>query len=222
MGAPAKEYHVAFTLLLHKKVNKEPQRRMRLWASSQRPCSRSQRNSDTLPPGSKLFPLLSATSQRGARVCGSLGPAFLRPPRAKSFLPLVLHPLDSTALVDLYWERYKVGSGSHTPALPAHKDSYHLYQEDGQESFVGKIRKNIPIPTPLAVVSEWRIIREDMEKNFASGVSQIIHPPTARMCGGVWWLQTYVPAATSQCPQCEASHRCPGLPLSCLDLSSNL
>ena len=76
-------------------------------------------------------------------------------------------------------------------------------------------------PYLSAVVPEWLIIREDREENFASEVSQILHPPISRVCGEPQ-LQTYVPAATCQCPQCEASRRCPGLPLSCLDLSSNL
>lgn len=148
-GSHSQRISHSLTLLLYKKVKTEPQRGMRLWTRTQSNCWQSQRNSDTLLAGFKLFPLLNVNSQLGASVFGSLGPAFLRSPRAMNFLYPALHPFDSTALTDLYRKTGQVGSGSHTPALSPHKDLYHLYQKDGQECFGDKIRKDLPISLQL-------------------------------------------------------------------------
>lgn len=137
----------SFLLLLHKKVNKEPQRGMRLWASISEQLLTEPKELGHPSTWLQLFPLLSVTSQPGANVCGSLGPAFLRPPRAMSFQPLVPHWSYSTALTNLNLERDKVGSGLKLQLCPPIKISITFIRRmDRQESSGGKIRKNLLIP----------------------------------------------------------------------------
>lgn len=116
-----------------------------------------------------------------------------------------------------FWKPPRKGSGSHTPALPSHKDRYHVPREGGGGSFGGGVRKTLPIP---AGVPESLIVTGSQGRPLPQSTSDC-YPPTTQMFGALWF-HAYAPAATFQCPQCEASRHCPGPPLSCLDLSSNL
>lgn len=64
-----------------------------------------------------------------------------------------------------FWKPLREGSGSHTVALPSHKDRYHVPQEGGRGNFGGRVRKTLPIP---AGVPESLIVTGDTEKTTAS------------------------------------------------------
>lgn len=128
-------------LLFNKWVNLESRRGMRLCSHSwerllaePKELSHLSTHYQAFPPITKLFLLLSATSQLVAGGCGLPAPAFLRPPRA-------LNPCSTSSTHRTpqhcqasFWKPLRVGSGSYTPALPSHKDPYHLPPEGREEA----------------------------------------------------------------------------------------
>lgn len=107
VGGQSQRMPHSLALLFYKWVNLETQRGWGFAQGHKSNCWQSQRNSRILLLSSKLFSLLSATSQLEARVRGLPGPAFLRSPRSTNPLLLLLHPSNSTALSDLFLETIK-------------------------------------------------------------------------------------------------------------------
>lgn len=82
MGATAKEFHIASHSYSTSESIWSPREGRGFQHGHKSHCCQSQRNSAIFWPSSKLFLLLSVTSQLGANVCGLPAPVFLRSPRA--------------------------------------------------------------------------------------------------------------------------------------------